>query len=149
MASLAEKLMREMMMRLGAEDSDSRRARGPPPRAQDLSGQQPSTTEMAKPTFSTEHATEQQAQRQATEQVKQQRLDLQRPVHMQTEQSSPALQQNRRRAEARAHGERKTKKARGMSPKPSVVLEQNMVPEPSVLLEPEDVPIPDADDLVI
>ena len=39
MASPAEKEMREMMMRLGAEDPDSRKAHGPPPRQQDLTGQ--------------------------------------------------------------------------------------------------------------
>ena len=50
--------------------------------------------------------------------------------------------------EAQAQGERKTKRARGMAPKPSVVPEHSMMPEPSVLPEPEDVPIPD-EDLVI
>ena len=39
-----------MMMRLGAEDLDSRKAHGPPPRQQDLTGQQPPTIERTKPT---------------------------------------------------------------------------------------------------
>ena len=68
---------------------------------------------------------------------------------MQQEQSSPALQHNHRSAWAQAQGERKTKGARGLMSKPSVVLEQRLVPEPSVLLEPEDIPIPDTDDLFI
>ena len=62
---------------------------------------------------------------------------------METEPSSPALH------EAQAQGQRETKRARGIEPKPNVVPERSMVPEPTVLLEPEDVPIPDADDLVI
>ena len=55
----------------------------------------------------------------------------QRLVQIQTEQSSPALEQNRRSAEAEAQEERKTKTARHMAPKPNVVPEQSMVPEPS------------------
>ena len=73
MASPAEKEMREMVKRLGSEDSDSRKGHAPSPRQQDLTRQQPPTTETAKSTLSKEpqqqqHATEQQPPQQATEQ---------------------------------------------------------------------------------
>ena len=57
MASLAEKETRELMTRLGAEDRDSRKAHEPPPRQQDLNGQQPTTIETTKPTSSKEPTT--------------------------------------------------------------------------------------------
>ena len=127
MASLAEKETREMMMRLGAADPDSRKVHEPSPRQQGPTGQHPPTTENSQPTCPKEpqqqHATEQQQ--------KPYRPHPQPPFQMQTEQFSPAPQQNRRNPEAQAEGKRKTRRPRGMVPKSSVVLEQCMMPEPA------------------
>ena len=75
-----------MMMRRGAEDPDSIKAHGTP-RRHDLTGQQPPTMEMTKPTLSKEpqqqqHATEQQPQRPtASQQQKLQRPHPRPPFH--------------------------------------------------------------------
>ena len=90
LAPLAEKEMREMMMRPGADDPDSTKEHGSSPRQQDLTGQQPPTTETSKPTSPKKpqqqpHATEQQQRRQATaKQQRQQRPHPQPAGQMQT-----------------------------------------------------------------
>ena len=99
MASSAERAMRWIMMKLDAEDPESRTPHGPPPRQQDLTGHQLPTTATFRPTPPNE-----QQQRQTTEQQQQRKRQQQPrpPVEIHTEQSQPALQRNRRCAEVQS-----------------------------------------------
>ena len=120
--------------KLDAENRDSRKAYGPPPRQQDLTGQRPPTTE-SKPTSPKEsqkqqHDTEQQQQRQATEQQQKQQRPHPQP-QTRCRQNNHHQHSDRIVAEAEAQGKRKTKRARGMASKPTVVPEQSVAPASS------------------
>ena len=125
MASHAEKELREMMIRRGAEDLDSRKTHGPPPRQQYLTGTATATTG---------HRTTAETATAASSATCPDACRQNNPHQL----SNRVVEVLRLKLKESA----KTKRARGMAPKPNVVPEQSMVPEPSVLLQPEDFPIP-------
>ena len=137
-----------MMMRLCAEDPDPRNTHEPPPRRHDLTGQQPAHNRDNNTDFTEGTTATTGCHRTATATTDR----ITTTGTATTASSATSHQHSNRIVEVltlKLKESENPKRARGMAPKPNVVLEQSMVPEPSVLLEPEYVTIPGVDDLVI